>query len=130
MLSLHKMLPMNEHVLVLGASLKPFRHSHIAVKTLIGHNYEVTAVGIREGIISGVPVQQNVPAALEKIDTVTLYLGAPNQKDYYNDILRLKPRRIIFNPGTENVELYQLARENGIQTIEGCTIFMVNQGNF
>lgn len=120
---------MQEHVLVLGASLKPFRYSHIAVKTLVGHNHNVTAVGNREGLIAGVPVYKQVPGNLNGVDIITLYLGAINQKDYYDDILNLKPKRIIFNPGAENHELEELARKNGIETLEACTILMVNQGH-
>lgn len=121
---------MKEHVLVLGASLKPFRYSHIAVKTLISHNYQVTAIGNREGIISGVKVAREIPQKIDFVDTITLYLGPQNQKVYYDIILNLQPKRIIFNPGTENAELERMAQKNGIETLEACTIFMVNQGNF
>lgn len=121
---------MQEHVLVLGASLKPFRYSHIAVNTLLSNNHHITAVGNREGEINGIRVRKNIPEDLKKVDTITLYLGPWNQKEYYRQILQLNPRRIIFNPGTENDELANLANEHNIETLEACTIFMLNQGKF
>ena len=121
---------MQERVLVLGASLKPYRYSHIAVKTLISNNHQVTAVGNRAGDIDEVRVMKNIPEELEHADTITLYLGPNNQKQYYEHILELNPRRIIFNPGTENEELAKLARKHNIDCQEACTIFMLNQGTF
>lgn len=121
---------MQEHVLVLEASLKQFRYSNIATKTLLQHNHKITAVGNREGYISDIQVKKEIPENPEKVDTITLYLGPSNQKEYYDKILQLKPRRIIFNPGTENKELEKLARENNIETMESCTIIMLNEGTF
>ena len=121
---------MSKHVLVLGASLKGFRYSNIAVKTLIENNHQVTAIGNRSGNISGIEVKREIPDHLEQIDTVTLYLGPANQKNYYEKILALQPNRLIFNPGTENDDLRQLAQQQGIKTLDTCTINMVNQGSF
>jgi predicted CoA-binding protein len=66
----------------------------------------------------------------EGVDTVTLYLGPDRQPEYYDYILSLKPKRIIFNPGTENPELVQLAKEQGIETVEGCTLVMLSIGAY
>ncbi|MCF8218930.1 MAG: CoA-binding protein [Bacteroidales bacterium] len=121
---------MMKHVLVLGASLKEYRYSNIAVKTLIKNHYPVTAIGNRSGHIAGTEVLREIPANLKPVDTVTLYLGPPNQKAYYEKILSLKPNRLIFNPGTENEELKKLANQQGIKTLEACTINMVSHGFF
>jgi predicted CoA-binding protein len=66
----------------------------------------------------------------EDVDTVTLYLNSLHQKEYYNYILSLKPKRVIFNPGAENEELSKLAKDNGIQPIEACTLVMLSTGQY
>jgi len=115
--------------LVLGASPNPTRYSHAAVTQLSRYGHEVVAVGRREGEIDGIAIQKGEPA-LESIHTVTLYLNADNQKQYYDYILGLNPKRIIFNPGAENPELARLARERGIETLPACTLVMLSVGNY
>ena len=110
--------------LVLGASLKEYRISREAVSRLARYGHPVTAVGLREGKIGDVDVIK-VPPAEKDFDTVTLYLNADNQKKYNDYILSAKPKRIIFNPGAENPELASLAQEQGIETIEACTLTML-----
>ncbi|MFW6020019.1 MAG: CoA-binding protein [Bacteroidales bacterium] len=121
---------MNKHVLVLGASLKEYRYSNIAVKNLIKNNYPLTAIGNRNGNILGIEVKREIPKNIKPVDTITLYLGPHNQKSYYDTILKIKPKRLIFNPGTENDELKELANQQGIETVEACTINMVSHGFF
>lgn len=121
---------MKERVLVLGASLKPYRYSNIAIKTLLEYGHHVIAVGNRQGIVQGIEISKQIPEGIKNVDTITLYLGKTNQTTYYDSIMALQPKRIIFNPGTENEELERLADENNIETLEACTIFMLNQGNF
>ncbi len=115
--------------LVLGASPNPTRYSHAAVRQLSQYGHEVVAVGRREGKINSITIQKGEPA-LESIHTVTLYLSADNQKQYYDYILGLNPKRIIFNPGAENPELSRLARERGIETLPACTLVMLSVGNY
>ena|SRR5687768_16207526 len=110
--------------LVLGASLKDYRISREAVNRLVRYGHPVTAVGLREGKIGEVDVVK-VPPAEKDFDTVTLYLNADNQKKYYDYILSVKPKRIIFNPGAENPELASLAQKQGIETLEACTLTML-----
>ena len=115
--------------LVLGASQKPKRYSYMAIHSLRKHGIEVVAIGARKGMVDDVEIQtkhQDIP----DIHTVTLYLGPHNQTPYYNYILNLKPKRIIFNPGTENPELEKLARERGIDVVEGCTLVMLSNGTY
>ncbi len=115
--------------LVLGASPNPTRYSYAAVKQLTRYGHEVVAVGNREGEINGVAIQRGQPPVNE-VDTITLYLNAENQKQYYDYILNLNPKRIIFNPGAENPELSRLAHEKGIETLPACTLVMLSVGNF
>lgn len=115
--------------LVLGASPNPIRFSYKAVKSLVRHGHEVVPVGIHEGevmwqkIIIGKPKFKN-------IHTITLYLNPNNQKEYYNYILELKPKRIIFNPGSENQELIELAMKNNIEVSIACTLIMLNTNKY
>ena len=91
---------MNKKTLVLGASLKGNRYSNIAIKRLIESNIEVVAIGLISGEVNGIPIQTGKPE-LENVDTITLYLNPMRQVAYYDYILSLKPRRVLFNPGTE-----------------------------
>lgn len=113
--------------LVLGASENPSRYSHLAVIKLAQHGHEVAAIGKKAGEIQTVRIQTGTPP-LEDIHTVTLYLNPANQRMYYDYILSLKQRRIIFNPGTENPELKSLATAAGIETLEACTLVLLSAG--
>jgi uncharacterized protein len=115
--------------LVLGATPNPARYAYLAVNSLKRHGHEVLPLGIKKGSIDGLEIINNRPQP-ENIDTVTLYLNPANQKDWYDYILSLKPRRIIFNPGTENQEFEKLAIESGIEVIEACTLVMLSSGTF
>ena len=115
--------------LVIGASTNPARYSYLAINKLIEHKHSVEAIGLKEGTVSNVPIQKGQPA-LEVIDTVTLYVNPANQKAFYDYLLSLKPRRIIFNPGTENDELAELAAKNGIQPVEACTLVLLGTGQY
>jgi predicted CoA-binding protein len=116
---------MVKKTLVLGASSNPSRYSNLAVKKLVENNHPVIALGRREGMIGNTEIVTE-KMIMDDIDTVTLYLNPTNQKPYYDYILSLKPKRIIFNPGTENNELEALAKKNGIQTLEACTLVMLS----
>jgi predicted CoA-binding protein len=115
--------------LVLGASDNPDRYSYRAVHQLKKHGHEVVPVGIRKGQVAGLPIHTDRPAA-ENVDTVTLYVGPQNQPTWYDYILDLQPKRIIFNPGTENPELEKLAQARGIYTEEACTLVMLSVGQY
>lgn len=119
----------NKKTLVLGASPNPARYSYLAVNKLSRYNQPVVAIGKRKGKAGEVEIDTE-QKAIEDIDTITLYLNPQNQKQYYDYIISLKPKRIIFNPGTENPELYKLARENNIQVLEACTLVMLSTGQY
>lgn len=114
---------------VLGASENKERYSNMAIHRLRQHNHPVIAIGNRQGQVEDVTITTEHPDATD-VDTVTLYLNANNQKAYYDYILSLKPKRIIFNPGAENGELEALAEKNGIQTMEACTLVLLGTGQF
>ncbi|GAA0524582.1 CoA-binding protein [Chitinophaga japonensis] len=114
---------------VLGASPNPQRYSFLAVSRLKAHGHPVIAIGKREALIADTPVVKEHPA-LSNVDTVTLYLNPQRQREYYDYILQLHPKRLIFNPGTENEELRQLALQQGIQPIEACTLVMLSTGQY
>jgi uncharacterized protein len=115
--------------LVLGASVHPSRYSFLAIRELREHAHEVVAVGRDTGSVDGVQIVRDIPKE-NGIDTITLYLNPQNQKEYYDKIIALKPRRIIFNPGAENAELEKLARQNGIHTENSCTLVLLNTGQY
>lgn len=110
--------------LVLGASDNPARYSFMAIDRLRANGHPVVAVGRKQTVVKDVMVDTSIKTA-EDIDTVTLYLNPDNQHPYYDEILALQPRRIIFNPGTENPELAGLAAANGIEAVEACTLVML-----
>ena len=115
--------------LVLGASDNPSRYSYLAIRRLRSYGHPVVAIGRKAAIVEDVPViKEKNP--LTDIDTVTLYLNPAHQKEYYDYILSVKPKRIIFNPGAENDELAQLAQNNNIEVMEACTLVMLGTGQY
>lgn len=114
---------------VLGASANPQRYSFLAVSRLKAHGHPVVAIGKREAQIADTPILKDHPP-VDNVDTVTLYLNPQRQKEYYDYILQLRPKRIIFNPGTENEELEELATRNGIEPMEACTLVLLSTGQY
>jgi hypothetical protein len=122
-------MAVQKKTLVLGASENPARYSYLAVHRLRAHQHPVVAVGRRQGHVADVDIyKEHVPA--QGVDTVTLYLNPKNQVEYYDYILDMKPKRIIFNPGTENEELIKKAKENNIQPVIACTLVMLSTGQY
>jgi len=115
--------------LVLGASPNPNRYSHMATETLHRHQIPVVPVGIRKGAIDHQDIILGKPD-VTGIDTITLYVGPSRQPEYYDYLIGLNPRRIIFNPGTENPELIHLAEKAGIETEIACTLVLLNTGQY
>lgn len=114
---------------VIGASTNPWRYSHMCVLKLAQHGIPVFALGLRLGSIGNIPISTGYPA-YKNIHTVSLYIGAEKQEDYYDYILSLHPKRIIFNPETYNPELERLAQFNDIETIEACSLLLIESGLF
>src|ERR1700704_775835 len=122
---------MNElkRTLVLGASDNPSRYSYLAIRRLREHGHPVVALGKKNTLVADVQVEKE-KKQFDHIDTITLYLNPLRQKEYYDYILSLHPKRIIFNPGAENDELYELARSKGIQVQEACTLVLLSTGQY
>ena len=120
---------MMKKTLVIGASENTDRYSYLAVQLLRKHAHNVVAIGRKSGKVNDVSIVTNMPDEKE-VDTVTLYVNPVAQKEYYDYILSIQPKRIIFNPGTENEELAALATANGIEALEACTLVLLNTGQF
>ena len=115
--------------LVLGASPNPNRYSYTAVRRLLQNGHEVVPVGIKPGKIDDTEILTEL-TDIEGIDTVTLYINPRIQPQYYDYILNLKPKRILFNPGTENRAFMELAKEAGIEVEAACTLVLLSIGNY
>ena len=115
--------------LVIGGSLKPERFSNRAINMLTEYKHPVVSVGLREGKVADVSIQTGKPR-FNDIHTVTMYVGPQNQTGFYDYILGLNPKRIIFNPGTENYEFETKAKEKGIEVVQHCTLIMLGEESY
>jgi predicted CoA-binding protein len=115
--------------LILGASGNPSRYSYLAMQQLRNHDHPVAAVGLRQRMVGDIEITTE-KKPINDVDTITLYLNPTNQKQYYDYILSLNPKRIIFNPGAENNELAKLAGEKNIQTLNACTLVLLSTGQY
>ncbi len=121
---------MQKKTLVLGASANPERFSYDAIRKLQQNDIPVIAVGKREADLGDIIIRKGMPGGITDVHTITLYLSAENQKEYYNFIISLKPKRIIFNPGTVNPEFARMAKRNGIEVVNECMLSMLRKGIF
>lgn len=122
-------MPNSKKTLVLGASDNPSRYSYMAINKLRGHDHPVVGIGKKKVLVADVAVETE-QTPFSDIDTVTLYLSPAHQQAYYDYILQLKPKRVIFNPGTENEELESLLTENKIPFMEACTLVLLSTGQY
>lgn len=120
---------MPKKTLVLGASLNESRYSNIAIHRLRAKNIPVVAFGLREGMVADVSIDTD-KQDYKGVDTVTLYLNPRRQEEFYNYIIGLQPKRVIFNPGTENMALVSLLRENGIESEIACTLVLLSMSQY
>ena len=114
--------------LVLGATPNPDRYAYKATVMLRDYGHDVILYGIKQGEIAGITIHNTAPQT--EVDTVTLYVGPQNQPPYYNYILSLKPRRVIFNPGTENTEFENLLKQHSIEPVIACTLVMLTTNQY
>jgi len=120
---------MDKKTLILGATPNEGRYANLAANRLVRSGHSIVNVGLREGEAAGVPIEK--PDVIhDDIDTITLYVGPSHQQGLYDYILATNPKRIIFNPGTENSELRKLANERGIKTEYACTLVMLSIGQY
>ncbi len=122
---------MEKTTLVLGASPNPNRFAYKAIRSLQRRNIPVIAIGRRDvDLDENLKIRSGKPKNIGKVHTVTLYMNAKFQEEYYEYILALEPRRIIFNPGTTNPEFAQKASKAGIEVVDDCLLVMLNNGKF
>lgn len=115
--------------LILGATTNPNRYAYLAAEALHKKSFPFVLVGIKEGNVFEQPIQASIPED-EEIDTVTLYVGAKNQEDWQEKIKKLKPRRVIFNPGAENPPFAHELEQAGIEVLEACTLVMLSTNQY
>ncbi len=119
----------NKKTLILGATTNENRYAYLAANRLVDSGHSIVNVGIKTGEIAGVPIEKAETVHTD-IDTITLYIGPHHQEALYDYILKTHPKRIIFNPGTENPTLRRMATENGIETEYACTLVMLSIGQY
>ncbi len=121
---------MEKHAtLIIGASENPKRYAHKAIKKLRAHDHKVHAIGLREGKVDDVKIITE-KKDFKDIDTVSLYLNPKRQEEYYDYIIRLHPRRVVFNPGTENEDFYALLKEKAIHCEVACTLVLLSTNQY
>jgi predicted CoA-binding protein len=120
---------MKNVTLVIGASTNPNRYSNIAIKRLVDKKVKVVALGLKKGSVLGVPIDDE-KIAHKNIDTITLYLNPKRQEEYYKYIIGLQPRRVIFNPGTENMDFVKLLKETSIESEIACTLVLLSTNQY
>ncbi|MDD3148792.1 MAG: CoA-binding protein [Candidatus Riflebacteria bacterium] len=119
-----------ERVVVLGASPNPERYSYKAVNMLLEYGHEVVPVHPVADKIENIPVTARLNMVTGPVDTLTLYLSPDTLTPLENDMVNLKPGRIIFNPGTENPVLMENLRKRGMNIVEACTLVLLRTGQF
>ncbi|MEM8765386.1 MAG: CoA-binding protein [Bacteroidota bacterium] len=115
--------------LVFGASLNPSRYSNLTIRRLVENGFATKAFGVRSGTVFGVEVKDKL-SDIQDVHTITLYLNPKRQQEYYQSIIDLAPKRVIFNPGTENLEFEQKLKEAGITVEVACTLVMLATGQY
>lgn len=122
---------MSKKTVIIGATTNPSRYAYIAAGMLTEYKHEIVPIGIKKGAVYGIQILSiNDRPVLKDVDTVTLYIGPQHQPEHYEYILSLKPKRIIFNPGTENEEFEKLIEEAGSEALEACTLVLLRSGQY
>ena len=116
---------MKKKTLVFGASSNPSRYSYLAINRLVSTGYDVVAFGLKEGTVAGVSIDTTLQQ-YKDVHTITLYMNPQRQEEFYGYLISLKPKRIIFNPGTENPEFYNILKEHNIAYEVACTLVLLS----
>ncbi len=120
---------MNKKTVIIGATTNPSRYAYFAAERLTKAGHDIVPVGIKKGEVFGAEILDiRQSPQLNDVDTVTMYIGPQHQAEYYDYLIGLEPKRIIFNPGTENAELVKKAEAAGIATEYACTLVMLGSG--
>jgi len=115
-----------KRTVIVGATTNTSRYALLAAGMLTDYKHEIVLLGIRKGEVLGKSILNiREKPIIKDVDTITLYIGPRHQPEWYDYLMGLKPKRIIFNPGTENLEFEEKAEEAGIQPLEACTLVML-----
>lgn len=114
---------------VIGASPNPSRYSYLAVQRLSDAGHPVTAIGRQEGMIGNIPIVTQ-PEEGADVHTISLYISAAHQHGWLDNIISMQPKRVIFNPGTENPDFETLLAQAGILTERACTLVLLTTGSY
>jgi uncharacterized protein len=122
---------MNKKTVIIGATTNPSRYAYMAAEMLTNYKHDIVPIGIKKGEVNGKSILDiNQRPKIDEVDTVTLYIGPQHQPEHYEYLLSLKPKRFIFNPGTENHEFEKLVEASGAEAIEACTLVMLRTGQY
>lgn len=119
----------HKKTLILGASSNPNRYSFLALNSLIEKGHPVAALGRKKEMVEDTIIESEKKDWTD-IDTVTIYLNPDHQHEYYDYVISLSPKRVIFNPGTENEEFEKLLKKHGIETMDACTLVLLSTGQY
>lgn len=122
---------MSKKTVIIGATTNPGRYAYLAAEMLTEYKHEIVPVGIKSGVVLGkeiLPIQSQ--PHIEDVDTITLYIGPQHQPEHYEYLLSLKPKRVIFNPGTENAEFEKMVEEAGAEAWQACTLVLLRSGQY
>ena len=120
---------MSKNTLVIGASTKKERYSYRVIEKLIIKNHKVFALGKKKGMIKDIIIHPNFQN-FNSIHTITLYISPKIQENYYDYVLKLNPKRVIFNPGTENVHFTDILTKNSICWENSCTLVLLSTNQY
>ncbi len=117
--------------MIVGATTNRGRYAYLAAEMLTEYGNEIVPVGIKKGEVFGKEILdiRSKPYVAD-IDTLTLYIGPDHQPEWYDYLLNLRPKRIIFNPGTENEEFQRKATQQGVEVLEACTLVMLRSNQY
>ena len=115
--------------LVVGASINPERYAYKAIHLLVKHEIEVVPMGVKPGFVANLLIVSPLIVQIN-IHTITLYLGTSKQEPYYDFILKINPKRVLFNPGTENPKLTKLLNGKGILWENACTLVLLSTNQY
>jgi uncharacterized protein len=122
---------MTKKTVIVGASTNPSRYAFMAAERLVDNHHEIVPIGVKSGEVFGKSILDiGSKPSIEEVDTITLYIGPQHQKEHYEYLLSLKPKRVIFNPGTENAEFEKKVEESGAEALEACTLVMLSTGQY
>jgi uncharacterized protein len=121
----------SKKTVIVGATTNPARFAFLAAGMLAEYGHPFVPVGIKKGTVFGntiLDIRQR--PAIPDVDTITLYIGAQHQPEHYDYLLQLQPKRVIFNPGSENPEFESLLKAAGVDVWRACTLVLLRTGQY